>query len=142
MKEKKLVELSGTESQLIIEVGDFAEILHWGKKLSGGLENFRTALHRPVPHGRLDKDVAMTTLPELGRGVFSSPGLEGHRNGQDWAPVFFLKDIQQSDTQVSLVSEDEQAGLQLLTEICLDEFDVVKTRHTLTNLKSGQYFVN
>nr|WP_319552708.1 alpha-galactosidase [uncultured Vibrio sp.] len=142
MKEKKLIELSGTKSQLIIEVGDFAEILHWGKQVSGGLNNFRTALHRPVPHGRLDKDVAMTTLPELGRGVFSSPGLEGHRDGLDWAPVFFLKNIQQTDTQISLTSEDEQAGLQLLTEICLDEFDVVKTRHTLTNLKVGKYFVN
>ncbi|MFB9136922.1 alpha-galactosidase [Vibrio olivae] len=142
MKEKTLFQLNGTSSQLVVEVGDFAEILHWGKKISGSLESFRQSLYRPIPHGRLDNDVAMTTLPELGRGVFSSPGLEGHRDGHHWAPVFFLKNVEKSGDILSLTSEDQRAGLSLLTEICLDEFDVVKTRHTLINTKSGKYFVN
>ncbi|MGY5612471.1 alpha-galactosidase [Vibrio brasiliensis] len=143
MKEKKLIELIGENTQLIIEVGEYAEILHWGKKIEGKLENCRPVLHRPVPQGRLDKDVAMTLMPELGRGVFSSPGLEGHRDGLDWAPVFVVKDVKQPGKGKLLIeSEDPQAGLLLTTELELDEFDVIKTRHSLKNMKAEKYQLN
>ena len=105
------------------------------KPVQGALENYRKSLYRPVPFGRLDKDVSMTLSPELGRGVFSSPGVEGHRDGLDWAPVFVVQQIVEIDTGVRIESVDELAGLSLTTELCLDADDVVKTRHTLTNLR-------
>ncbi|MGY5612481.1 alpha-galactosidase [Vibrio brasiliensis] len=142
MKEKTLIELSGKQSQIIIEVGDSAEILYWGNKISGNLDKFRSSLYRPVPHGRLDKDVAMTTLPELGRGVFSSPGLEGNREGKDWAPVFNVRGVEQQEDRVCIESEDKHAGLLLTTELFLDKYDVVKMRHILTNIRSGGYQVS
>lgn len=142
MTEKTLIELTGKQSQLIVEVGDFAEILHWGQPVSGDLTSFRVALHRPVPYGRLDNDVSMTLSPELSRGVFSSPGIEGHRDGMDWAPMFVIQHIQQGDSGLLIESGDERAGLRLTTELRLDEYDVVKTRHTLTNTKQGVYHVN
>ncbi|MGR5448873.1 alpha-galactosidase [Vibrio alfacsensis] len=142
MMDKALIELAGQQTQLIVELGEYAEILHWGQKVSGDLERYRLALHRPVPYGRLDADVSMTLHPELGRGVFSSPGVEGHRNGQDWAPVFVITDVQQTKDSLVIASEDIIAGLHLTTELKLDAHDVVKTRHTLTNVKSGVYQVN
>ncbi len=142
MKEKSIIELIGNKTQLIIETGEYTEILHWGNKVSGDLENYRPMLHRTVPQGRLDKDVAMTMSPELGRGVFSSPGVEGHRNGLDWAPVFVISNVEQRAGGVVIESEDLNAGLKLTTEIELDEFDVLKTRHALTNTKAGCYQVN
>ncbi len=142
MMDKALIELAGQQTQLIVELGEYAEILHWGQKVSGDLERYRLALQRPVPYGRLDADVSMTLHPELGRGVFSSPGVEGHRNGQDWAPVFVITDIQQTKDSLVIASEDTIAGLHLTTELKLDAHDVVKTRHTLTNVKSGVYQVN
>ncbi|PNH77815.1 alpha-galactosidase [Vibrio diazotrophicus] len=142
MTEPVLINLTGKHSQIIVEVGEFAEILYWGKPVQGALENYRKSLYRPVPFGRLDKDVAMTLSPELGRGVFSSPGVEGHRDGLDWAPVFVVQQIVEIDTGVRIESVDELAGLSLTTELCLDADDVVKTRHTLTNLKAGVYQVN
>ncbi|MGF1688058.1 alpha-galactosidase [Photobacterium japonica] len=142
MTVKSLIELVGTHTQLMVEMGDFAEILHWGLPVKGNRDNSRLALQRPVPYGRLDNDVAMTLSPELGRGVFSSPGLEGHRNGQDWAPVFVITQITPQEEGTVIVSEDTKAGLRLTTELFLDAFDVVKTRHTLTNLKAGAYQVN
>ncbi|WP_322803895.1 alpha-galactosidase [Vibrio alfacsensis] len=142
MMDKALIELAGQQTQLIVELGEYAEILHWGQKVSGDLERYRLALQRPVPYGRLDADVSMTLHPELGRGVFSSPGVEGHRNGQDWAPVFVITDIQQTKDSLVIASEDTIAGLHLTTELKLDAHDVVKTRHTLTNAKSGVYQVN
>lgn len=142
MTNKSLVEITGKDSQLIVELGDFAEILHWGVPVRGDLTNFRVSLQRPVPYGRLDNDVAMSLSPELGRGVFSSPALEGHRDGLDWAPVFFITDIQQTPSSLVIESEDVRAGLRLTTELCLDKHDVVKSRHTLTNVKAGLYQVN
>ncbi|MDV6251742.1 alpha-galactosidase [Vibrio sp. EA2] len=142
MTDKTLIELAGNETQLIIELGEYAEILHWGPKVSGDIEGYRITLQRPVPYGRLDKDVSMTLNPELGRGVFSSPGLEGHRDGQDWAPVFVITQIEQSTNGIIIESEDKIAGLRLKTTLALDENDVVKTRHTLTNTKKGTYHVS
>lgn len=141
MTKKTLIELTGQQSQLIVEIADFAEILHWGRPVNGDLSHFRSALHRPVPYGRLDNDVAMTLSPELGRGVFSSPGVEGHRESLGWAPVLVVQYIERSDNGLRIESEDKQAGLHLTTELCLDEYDVVKTRHTLTNTKQGVYHV-
>ncbi|MFA0086084.1 alpha-galactosidase [Vibrio sp. 10N.261.51.F12] len=142
MIDKTVIELAGAQTQLIVELGDYAEILHWGKKVTGDLESCRVALHRPVPYGRLDNDVSMTLSPELGRGVFSSPGVEGHRNGQDWSPVFVITRIEQGKDGLVVESEDTIAGLALKTELQLDIHDVVKTRHTLTNTKAGTYQVN
>ncbi|MEH6451739.1 MAG: alpha-galactosidase, partial [Psychromonas sp.] len=142
MKDNVLITLMGEKTQLLVEVGDFAEILHWGQPVSGELDDFRFALHRPVPYGRLDNDVAMTLSPELGRGIFSSPGLEGHRDGLDWAPVFAIKDIKKQSSSITIVSEDQHAGLLLTTELQLDQYDVVKTRQTLSNTKNSVYQVN
>ncbi|MBR9873742.1 MAG: alpha-galactosidase [Vibrionaceae bacterium] len=142
MTDKTLIELAGKETQLIVELGEYAEILHWGLKVSGDLEGYRLTLQRPVPYGRLDKDVSMTLHPELGRGVFSSPGLEGHRDGQDWAPVFVISRIEKSTNGIIIDSEDTISGLRLNTILEMDEHDVVKTRHTLTNTKTGTYHVS
>lgn len=119
MTDKTLIELTGQQTQLIVELGEYAEILHWGQKVSGDLTGFRMALHRPVPYGRLDSDVSMTLHPELGRGVFSSPGVEGHRDGQDWAPVFVISHIEQKKDGIVIESEDAIAGLRLQTELSL-----------------------
>ncbi|MFM2663766.1 alpha-galactosidase [Vibrio mediterranei] len=142
MTNKTLIELKGTSTQMLLEVGELAEILHWGKNIDVSHPQSRLALHRPVPYGRLDDDIAMSLTPELARGLFSSPALEGHRNGLDWAPAFTISKTLHKDGQLTLISEDATAGLTLTTELHLDQHDVVKVRHTLTNTKSGAYQVN
>ena len=142
MTQNKIIVLTGTNSQAIIEVGEFAEILHWGKPVKGEVASFCFSLQRPVPYGRLDNDVAMTLAPELGRGVFSSPCLEGHRNGADWASVFVITEIESSTHTLTLTSEDSLAGLRMITELSLDKQDVMKTRHSLVNFKSTPYQIN
>jgi alpha-galactosidase len=142
MTQKEIIVLTGTNSQVIIDAGDCAEILHWGKPVSGDIASFCSSLLRPVPYGRLDNDVAMTLAPELGRGVFSSPCLEGHRNGADWAPVFTMTEIKSNSHSVTLTSEDALAGLRMITELSLDKQDVMKTRHSLINIKSTPYQIN
>ncbi len=142
MTDKTLIKLTGKQTQLIIELGEFAEVLHWGKRISGDLHNARPSLLRPVPYGRLDKDVPVSLAPELGRGVFGSPALEGHRSGQHWAPVFTISNVKHHNSELTIESEDSIAGLKLTTELILDEHDVIKTRQTLTNTAEGIYQVN
>ncbi|MGM3015919.1 hypothetical protein, partial [Bacillus cereus group sp. BC329] len=84
--------------------------------MGDGVERSRLTLSRPVPYGRLDDDVPMTLLPELGRGVFSSPGLEGHRDGQHWSPVFAITQIEKNKDNIVIESEDVTAGVHLKTE--------------------------
>ncbi|MBE4591069.1 alpha-galactosidase [Vibrio navarrensis] len=142
MVDKKIITLCGQQTQIVLELGEYVEILHWGKKIDGELAGQTLSLSRPVPYGRLDNDVAMTLSPELGRGIFSSPGVEGHRDGQDWAPVFVIRQVEQGRNGVLIESDDCVAGLRLTTELLLDEHDVLQTRHTLTNIKTGVYQVN
>ncbi|MGL6259029.1 alpha-galactosidase [Vibrio sp. WXL210] len=142
MTEKVLYTLTGTRSQLIVEVGEYAEILHWGKPYAGDLTQARAALHRPVPYGRLDTDIPVTLTPELGRGSFGNPALEGHRQGYDWAPVMKVFKVEQDDHGLKIYCEDTLAGLELISELYLDQHDVIKTRHTLRNIGQGSYQVS
>jgi alpha-galactosidase len=140
----KLVKLHSTNSTLILQTEPCIEILYWGDKFHSKLDvNDSLALKRAVPHGRLDIDTPLTLSPEHGRGVFSSPGLEGHRQGADWSPVFQLQSLSQNDNTLQITSLDTIAGLRLLVEINLDaDSDVLQVRHTLTNLKAATYQVD
>ncbi|QXO18083.1 alpha-galactosidase [Vibrio ostreae] len=142
MNEGKLVQLAGKHTQLLIKVGESAEIIHWGKRIDGESKSSGLSLERPVPYGRLDVDVPVSVHPELGRGSFGSPGLEGHRSGFDWAPVFVIEHIEQCDQSLSIICTDTLAGLRLTTELMIDDHDVLKVRHTLQNIKPENYQVN
>ena len=130
----QIVKLHSANSTLILQTTPAVEILYWGEKLHADLDvNVLSALKRAVPHGRLDADVPLTLSPEHGRGLFSSPGLEGHRNGKDWSPVFHFKSLTEEQNALQIVSEDTIAGLQLQIELHLDpQTDVLQLRHTLT----------
>ena len=142
MKEN-VVHLQGKTSDLIIQTSPAVEILYWGDKISGVDAAAIQAVKRAVPNGRLDVDTPVTISPEQGRGVFSSPGMEGHRQGLDWSPVFNFKSIRQDNNNLLLTTEDPIAGLRLVCELNLDpKTDVLQVRHTLTNLKHENYQVD
>ncbi|MCG7588138.1 alpha-galactosidase [Photobacterium sp. OFAV2-7] len=138
----KILSVTGKETELIVKVCEYVEILYWGCIINTKSEGAEYSLSRPIPYGRLDTDIPMTLHPELGRGLFSSPALEGHRNGKGWAPVFQTTNVKQGRKELTIYSEDKAAGLQLVTELRLDEFDVIKLRHKLINTADGIYSVN
>ncbi len=140
--QEQILSLSGTNTEIKIRINDYAEILYWGEAIAVHTQDEEQTLSRAVPYGRLDDDIPLTLNPELGRGLFSSPGLEGHRNGLHWAPVFINRSVIQSGNSLTLTSEDKQAGLLLISELKMDKNDVVQVRHTLTNLQQGPYSVN
>ncbi|WP_375750498.1 alpha-galactosidase [Vibrio sp. HN007] len=139
---QNVLSLKGHDTEIVLSLSDSTEILYWGEAISTHSESEEQTLSRAIPYGRLDTDIPMTLAPELGRGLFSSPALEGHRNGQHWAPVFVNQSVEQKDDSLIITAVDTQAGLTLVTELLLDKNDVVKARHTLTNNQSGPYSVN
>ncbi|MGL5040863.1 MAG: glycoside hydrolase family 36 N-terminal domain-containing protein, partial [Aeromonas sp.] len=140
---KHIITLSGKHTDLLINLEQGAELIHWGKKLHQHQPTQSQALVRAVPYGRLDVDVPLTLFPDAGRGVFSSPALEGHRNGQDWSPVFSLIEIDPQPHSLRLISQDKAAHLTLTSELRLDpDSDVLSIRHTLRNDGAEPFTVN
>lgn len=84
----KYCRLSSPRSDLIIKTHPHAEIIWWGSALKHFSPDDCASLERPVANGRLDIDTPLTLMAENATGLFSSPGLEGHRNGLDSSPVF------------------------------------------------------
>lgn len=136
--------LHGKTSSLILKTEPSPEIVYWGEKLNLSADvNDISIFLRAVPHGRLDWDIPLTLSPENGRGLFNSPGIEGHRNGDDWSPVFTQYEIVQDKNNLKIELIDAIASLKLLVELVLDtDTDVLQIRHTLTNLNPEPYRVN
>ncbi len=141
--EPTIVRLTSPTTDVIVRCQPFAEILYWGPHLSGFMPEDVLTLSRAVPNGRLDVDTPLTLAAESGRGLFGSPGVEGHRDGYDWSPVFTTSEITHQDNQLLILAEDPQAGLQLRSELQLDSASgVLKMRHTLINHHAARYWVN
>jgi len=49
-----LIELTGGQALLIVELGEYAEILHWGQKVSGDLNGYRMGSASPCAIARPD----------------------------------------------------------------------------------------
>ncbi|CFV19370.1 alpha-galactosidase [Yersinia pseudotuberculosis] len=137
------VRLSSRSSDMIVRCSPYAEIVYWGKPLLDYSPAMMEALNRPVANSRLDSDIPLTLCPENGRGLFSVPGMEGNRDGEDWSPIFTSQSHTLENNLLTIISEDTSAGLRLVSELqmCPDS-GVIKTRNTLTNIKAGCYRID
>ena len=134
--------LSGNTSTLCIDTARGGEILYWGRKIAP-THAVNTALSRAVPYGRLDVDTPVSLMAENGRGLFGSPGIEGHRDGRHWSPVFTISNVEETAEGLHIYSEDNAAGLSVVSHLLFDcDSDVIKVSHTLTNTGSSAYDVS
>jgi alpha-galactosidase len=142
--ESDIVRLESPVADLVIRCFPAVEILYWGKHLNHFSAADAQSLARPVPNGRLDVDTPLTLLAETGRGLFGSPGIEGHRDGLDHAPIFQTREVWQPDAHtLTVVSDDRHAGLQVTSDLILDAVSgVLQVRHHLKNLKASSWQVN
>ncbi|MGF1901959.1 alpha-galactosidase [Aliivibrio sifiae] len=138
----KLIHLTSKNHSIIVKVDSIPEIIHWGGKINEVDSDLLFAIERPISQARLDIDVPLSLCPELGRGHFNAPGIEGHRNGTDWAPVFQIIDQQIEAQSICITLRDDIAQLELLVELHLDhDSDVVKKRITVTNKGESEYYL-
>lgn len=136
--------LIGNHSQLCIRKTDTFEIIHWGKKIPNISLQEWAAMDQIIPHGRLDKSIPLSLCPTQGEGNFGNPGLEGHRSGSAWSPVFKAVSVHLlSETNgLELRLTDTIAELDINIEIHLDiHTDVLRMRSILTNAGNTSYTV-
>ncbi|WP_375752986.1 alpha-galactosidase [Vibrio sp. HN007] len=139
----KIVHLKSKNSSLIIKVDRIPEILHWGSAISQIDDDLLLSTERPISQARLDVDVPLSLCPELGSGHFNAPGIDGHRTGYDWAPVFEVQDQSVSENSAAFTLQDSVTNLQLEIEVKLDfETDVVQKRVSVTNKGDSEYYLN
>lgn len=134
--------LGNNNLDIILRTQPYAEICYFGKRLQNLNINSIDMLNPAIPNSRLDIDVPFTLCPEEGLGNFSTPGLEGHRNGKDWSPVFITKEVKKNNNNITIISEDDIAKLRLTSQLILDESGVLQCQNSLTNLVEQPYQVN
>ncbi|MBO9481428.1 alpha-galactosidase [Salinisphaera sp. G21_0] len=143
---KPLIHLFTDTTSLVIKAGTSLPVmLYWGKRLPDGidLEGFFTANHHPVPQARIDTDTLVSLCPEHARGLFTSPGLEGSRQGDSWSPEFTLEETTLINNQVLFSSRDTRAGLKLVIRMGLNTAShVLETSLELTNEGDTPYQLN
>ncbi|MGR5063239.1 alpha-galactosidase [Photobacterium sp. DNB22_13_2] len=136
----KLLHLQSQNLSLVFKLGRIPEIIHWGNKVAAIDEDLFLATERPVSQARLDVDVPLTVCPELGAGHFNAPGLEGNRQGSDFAPVFTMENYHCDGQKVVFELVDNVALLQLNVEFELDvSSDVLRQKLTIKNLGDEAY---
>ncbi len=126
--------LHGNKTTLLVSVvNSVPQIIYWGSLLKNW-KGYSAATDAPVPQGTLDQAVPFSLPAESGRGLLLSPGIEGHRDGRDWAPVFHVKSSRQDDSQIEILCGDLEAGLQTRYSISMDKAtDLVSFQQSLTN---------
>lgn len=138
-----VVRLTSQQNDLIVQFGQAPRILYWGDKLSQCDAESVWTSEQGVTNGGLDIDIPISLAAENGRGYFESSSIEGHRNGQDFAPVFNLTRVEQQENRLTIFSQDEIAGLEFISEFVLDkDSSVLKMRNRLRNLKEEHYQVD
>ncbi|EMF7449879.1 alpha-galactosidase, partial [Vibrio parahaemolyticus] len=138
----EFIHLKSDNHSLIIKVDRVPEILHWGAKIAQIDEDLVLSTERPISQARLDVDVPLSLCPELGSGHFNAPGIEGHRDGHDWAPVFTLTSTQLNGNHLTFFMSDDVAKLELVVELNLDfDTDVIQKRITVKNIGDKNYYL-
>ena len=97
---------------------------------------------RGVPQARIDHDVPVSLCPELGRGTFGSPGLEGHHQGQNSTPVFSYLNHHIEDQQLCITCVDNNAQLELLVVLQLHRSGVLERASNSPTLMPHRYQLN
>ncbi len=135
-----IVRLQSLTTDLVIRCQPRAEIVYWGPHLAHFCAEDIQSLQRPVANGRLDIDTPLTLAAENGSGLFGSPGIDGHRQGQDAFPIFETEAVTELDNGVQILARDPVAGLLLCSELRLHpKSGVLQIRHGLTNQRSAPW---
>lgn len=134
--------LTNHDIDIILRTQPYAELCYFGKRLQKITTDAIDMLIPAVPNARIDIDVPFTLCPEEGVGNFSTPGIEGHRNGKDWSPVFVTQKVTKKKNDITIISEDNIAQLRLTSKLILDETGVLQCQNSLTNLGDEPYQVN
>jgi alpha-galactosidase len=132
-----LVTLRAAGASLVVDAEGpgIPSILHWGADLTGPLPEpgaWRPARAPSSP----DVVPSLTLLAGGVQGTEHAPALRG---GPAWAPHWRLKSVEHAGNLLRLVCRADDAGLELHTDLGLDEHGVLRAAHELANVGASPY---
>ncbi|MBT7926611.1 MAG: alpha-galactosidase [Micrococcales bacterium] len=141
----KFVHLRQDRVSLLVSLAsDLVQVLHWGSDLGADadFQSILSATTEPTAHAEGDLPEQHGIWREAARSTTGAPALSGHRNGQDFSPLFALESFDATDTTLVVHGVDRVAGLGIETSFRFVGAGVLVTATTVTNLASGKYFLN
>jgi alpha-galactosidase len=144
----KVLQLRSAGVSLVLDCSGPAlpSVLHWGADLGELTETALVDLRRgagAVQAGNgLDDNLPVAIVPEYSAGWFGLPGLNGHRDGQDFSASFQLQSVDQDGNTVTVQAADAGAQLTLALTIELTDSGLVKAKADLTNTGGSPYTVD
>ncbi|GAA3582923.1 alpha-galactosidase [Kribbella ginsengisoli] len=148
MSNAKVLQLRSAGVSLVLDCSGPAlpSVLHWGADLGpldeAALADLRTGAGAVQTGNGLDDNKPVAIIPEYSAGWFGLPGLNGHRDGQDFSASFQLTEVAQSGNAVQVTATDPQAGLSLALVIELTDSGLVRAKAELTNTGTSVYTVD
>ena len=141
-----LIHLRAAGTSLVLDCTGavLPRVLHWGADLGpldeAALRTLRAVdASQQVPNG-LDVPVPLSLLPEHAAGWLGTPGLTGHRDGEDFSTAFTVRGVetrQEADGpvrhRVTVTADDPVAALALRLELELTVSGLVRQRATVTS---------
>ena len=119
-----------------------AQILHWGKKLETDPQMLRLAAIEPTAHAELDEHQFHGVWRENSRGNTSRPALLGHRSGKDFSQKFELDKVDVTETSITAVSKDAQAGLEVMVVFEFVGSGVLEIKQSVKNTGDKDFFLD
>src|SRR4051794_35157382 len=147
------VVLHGGGTSVVVDVtGGVPRVVHWGARLGAAASADPTlATLGDSQHGAdglTGQQRTPALLPEQATGWTGTPGIEGHRTGRDFTTLFDPAghDLDQGalgSQRLVVRGVDPRTGLELASELQVDDAGVVRARATLTNAdRQRPYTVN
>ncbi|MFE6736487.1 alpha-galactosidase [Microbacterium sp. NPDC057650] len=149
---------AGRSIALDIRAGALPAVLHWGPDTgdldAAEFEALAASGILPAAGSEPDVPVAVSVLPEHGRGWQGAPGISGSRAGRDWAPLFTVTGalldgaeiaagaravLQHGSGLLRVEAVDAEHGLALTLEIEMTAAGVVRMRAALRNTAADPY---
>ncbi|UGS25170.1 alpha-galactosidase [Microbacterium resistens] len=127
----------GVSLLLGFESGE-AEIIHWGADLGDELPAL-DALRPPVPGSAQDTPVVVGLIPQASSGWLGRGGLRGSRRGLAFSPALRAQDVTPGADRVRVTQTDPRAGIEVHTDILLDEHGMLRVTHELCNTGTDEY---
>jgi len=125
-------------SLLVSLASDLVQVLHWGSDLGADadFQSILSATTEPTAHAEGDLPEQHGIWREAARSTTGAPALSGHRNGQDFSPLFALESFDATDTTLVVHGVDRVAGLGIETSFRFVGAGVLVTATSVTNLAS------
>ena len=123
---------------------DLVQVLYFGSDLGdiSQFDEYLLATTEPTAHSEGDQPEQTGIWREAARSGTGAPAISGHRNGEDFSPLFSMKDFRATETSLVVTGLDEVAELEIETTFEFAAAGVLLTATKVTNLGSGDYVLN